>query len=153
MNTPAPKNATGLKYATSFDEKILGVGCDVEVVVDLDSGEASATVAMRQFLRSSPAFRIGAKDLASIAAAVKVAKDRVGLLESLAEGALDHQLNYSSGGASLIVVHPKGKSARFVLTIGMFNQEGGIDSLSSAEIDAAVKRVEELKALARAKVA
>ena len=109
MNTPAPKNTTGLKYATSFDEKILGVGCDVEVVVDLDSGEASATVAMRQFLRSGPAFRIGAKDLASIAAAVKAAKDRVGLLESLAEGALDHQLNYSSGGASLIVVHPKGK--------------------------------------------
>jgi len=152
MNTPVSKNATGLKYATSFDEKILGVGCDVEVVVDLDSGEVSAIVAMRQFLRSSPAFRICEKDLASIAAAVKAAKDRVGLLASLAEGALDHQLNYSSGGASLIVVHPKGKSARFVLTIGMFNQEDGIDSLSSAEIDAAVKRVDELKALARAKV-
>ena len=58
----------------------------------------------------------------------------------------DHQLNYSSGGASLIVVHPKGKSARFVLTIGLFNQEGGIDSLSSVEIDATVKRVDELKA-------
>lgn len=151
MNMPAPKNATGLKYATSFDEKILGVGCDVEVVIDVDSKEVSATVAMRQFLSSSPAFRIGAKDLASIAAAVKAAKDRIGLLESLAEGALDHQLNYSSGGASLIVVHPKGKSARFVLTIGMFNQEGVVDSLSSAEIDAAVKRVDELKALALAK--
>jgi hypothetical protein len=33
----------------------------------------------------------------------------------------------------------------------MFNQEGVVDSLSSAEIDAAVKRVDELKALALAK--
>ena len=143
----------GLKYATTFDKKILGVGCDVEVVVDIESGEASATVAMRQFLRSSPASRIDAEDLSAIAAVVKSVRGRVGLLDSTVDGATDHQLNYSSGGATLVVVHPKGRPPRFVLTIGMFNKEGEIDSLSADEIDAAVKRVTQLKELVRAKSA
>lgn len=143
----------GLKYATTFDEKILGVGCDVDVVVDLGTGAASATIAMRQFLRSSPAFRIAARDLEAIAEAVKTAKASIKLLDSLADGALDHQLNFSVGGASLIVVHPKGKSARYVLTVGMFNAEGDIAEISSEEIDAAVKRISELTKQVSSKVA
>lgn len=150
METAA--RTSGLKYATSFDEKILGVGCDVEVVVDVQTGDASATVAMRQFLRSSPAFRITSNELAAFAEAVSRAKQIVGLLDSKVSGAEDHQLNYSSGGASLIIVHPLGKPARYVITIGMFNQEGEIEKLSSSEIDAAVKRVSELIALVREKV-
>lgn len=144
-------NRGGLKYATTFDEKIFGVGCDVDVVVDLGTGEASATIAMRQFLRSSPAFRIAERDLEAIADAVKTAKASIKLLDSLADGALDHQLNFSAGGASLIVVHPKGKTARYVLTIGMFNDEGDIAELSSVVIDAAVKRIGELKERVSAK--
>lgn len=147
------KAGRGLKYATSFDEKILGIGCDVDVTVDVETGEASATIAMRQFLRSSPAFKISADELSAIGDVVKKARASLPLLEDFIDGSQDHQLNYSSGGASLIIVHPKGKPARFVLNIGMFNKEGVMDELSSEEIDAAVKRVGELTAMVKAKLA
>lgn len=51
----------GIKYATSFDEKLLGVGC--EVVVDIESSVAQACVEMRSFLRSTPAIRITLENL------------------------------------------------------------------------------------------
>ena len=63
----------GLKYATSFDEKLLGTGCDVEVVIEIESGEVSAVIAMRQFLRSSPIFRISDVDLAAMSDAPRAA--------------------------------------------------------------------------------
>jgi len=143
---------SGLKYATTFDEKLFGKGCDVDVIVDLESGEASATVAMRPFLRSNPPFRISSEDLAALAQAVKLVGPRSSLLDALAEGALDHQLSYSTGGATLIVVHPKGRSARYTLSIGMFQKEGELGEPIGAEIEAAVKRTEELKAKVLAKV-
>ncbi len=142
----------GMKYATSFDEKLLGVGCDVEVVVDIESGAAQACVEMRAFLRSTPAFRITLESLQSISEAIKSARTSAKLLESLVGDATAHQLNYSSGGATLIVVHPKGKNARFTLSIGSFAREGELDALTDKEIADAVAKVESLKAKVVAKV-
>ena len=147
------KFGPGLKYATSFDERLFEAGCDVDVVVDVETGEASATVAMRRFLGSTPAFRIADEELTAIAEVVKSVRSRAWLLDDTVEGAQSHQLNYSSGGATLTVVHPKGRPARFVLTIGLFNKEGKLDELSGEEIDVAVKRIEDLKGKTRAKVA
>jgi hypothetical protein len=42
-------------------------------------------------------------------------KAKIGLLESIADGVLHHQLNYSSGGASLIVVAPEGQARSICL--------------------------------------
>ncbi len=142
----------GLKYATSFDEKLLGVGCDVEVVVDIESGTAQAFVEMRSFLRSTPAFRITLEDLNSVSAAIKSARSNAKLLESLPGEATDHQLNFFGGGATLIVVQPKGKSARFTLSIGSFSREGDLDTLTDKEIAETVAKVESLKAKVIAKV-
>lgn len=142
----------GLKYATSFDEKLLGVGCDVEVTIDVESGESSAIIAMRQFLRSSPVFRISIENLASVAAAINSAKASASLLQNMVDGGMDHQLYYSVGGASLIVVQPKDRKARFVLAIGAFSREGDLDSLSDADVTGAVQKVDALKAKVRAKV-
>jgi hypothetical protein len=139
-------------YATSFDEKLLGVGCDVEVVVDIESGVAQACVDMRSFLRSTPAFRITLEDLQSVSAAIRNARTNAKLLESLVGDALAHQLNYSVGGATLIVVHPKGKNARFTLSIGSFAREGDLDALTDKEIADAVTKGESLKAKVVAKV-
>ena len=144
--------SVGLKYATSYEEKLLGRGCDVEVTVDVETGAATAIVAMRELLRHIPAFRISVEDLAAIASIVKTTHARARLLDDLIDGAKTHQLNYSRGGATLIVVHPKGKAARFVLTIGSFNREGDLDKLSDHEISSTVRRVEELKDKTRAKV-
>jgi hypothetical protein len=58
-------------------KNILGVGCDVEDVVDIDAGDISATMAMRQFLRSSLAFRIGADGLVLFVEAIGQGQDRV----------------------------------------------------------------------------
>jgi hypothetical protein len=142
----------GMKYATSFDEKLLGAGCDVEVVVDLESGVAQACLEMRSFLRSTPAFRITLEDMQSVSAAIKSARTNAKLLESLVGDATAHQLNYSAGGATLIVVHPKGKNARFTLSIGSFAREGELDALTDKEIADAVAKVESLKAKVVAKV-
>ena len=132
--------------------KLLGVGCDVEIVVDIESGDATAIVAMRSFLRSTPAFRISLEDLAAVANGVRLAHTRAKLLEQMVDGATDHQLNFSVAGSSLIIVHPKDKNARFVLTIGSFAREGDLDKLTDKEIAESVKAVEELKAKVQKKV-
>jgi hypothetical protein len=144
--------AKGLNYVTSFDEKLLGVGCDVEVVVDIESGAARTNIQMRSFLRSTPAFRITLDDLVSISTAIQSVRKNVKLLESLISDATDHQLNYSFGGMTLIVVQPKGKNARFTLCIGSFSREGDIDTLTNKEILEAVNRVEGLQAQVVSKV-
>jgi hypothetical protein len=142
----------GMKYATSFDEKLLGVGCDVEIVVDIESGTAQASVAMRSFLRSTPAFKISLEDLQSVSLVVKQARSSAKLLESMVGDATAHQLNYSLPGATFIVVRPEGKTARFTLSIGSFAREGDLDTLTDKEIAEAVAKVEDLKAKVVAKV-
>jgi len=146
------KSGRGLQYATSFDEKLFGVGCDVEIVVDTESGDVQAVVAMRSFLRSTPAFRISVVDLIGIAKAIESATSRAKLLEQLIDDATDHQLNYSVGGAMLVVVHPKGKKARYTLHIGAFHREGEVDKLSASDITEALNKVEELTKKVRNKV-
>ena len=145
-------NAKSLKYATTFDEKLLGVGCDVDVVVSLETGDALATVSMRPFLRSSPAFQISLDNLKAICAAVASAKTNAKLLESKVEGAEDHQLQYHYGGASLTVVKPTQKPAKAVLTIGSFSRESELEKLSTEEISKAVSTCEELIAKVKQKV-
>ncbi len=143
---------TGLKYATVFDEKLLGAGCDVEIVVDLSSGTAQASIAMRSLLRASPAFSMTLEELMGVVTAIKDAKSHAKLLENLIGDATDHQLNYETGCATLIVVQPPKRKALYTLTIGAFSREGELDTLSHAEVAAAVQRVESLKAMVCAKV-
>ena len=145
-------SVNGIKYATVFDEKLLGAGCDVEVVVDVETGQSQATVAMRPFLRSSHAFKISVEDLAAMAETIRSANARAKLLNDKIDGAVDHQLNFSAGGSSLIIVHPKDKKARFVLTIGSFSREGELEKISDLEVAQAVKTVEALRAKVVAKV-
>lgn len=76
-----------------------------------------------------------------------------GLLETLAEGAIDHQLNVSRGGATLVVVRPKDRDTRFVLTIGLFHREGKLPELNASEIDEVIAKLEAKKSLVHRKVA
>ena len=135
-------NAKALRYATTFDEKLLGVGCDVDIVVNLDTGEALSWVSMRPFLRSSPAFRISLDNLKAIRDAVNSAKSNAKLLESMADGAVDHQLQYHYGGASLTVVQRPLKAAKAVLTIGSFNLESDLGKLSIEDLNDAIATCE-----------
>lgn len=141
-----------MKYAATFDEKVLGVGCDIEIVVDMESGDAQAMIAMRAFLRSTAPFRIAVEDLVAVANAIKIAKSRAKLLEQLPDGANDHQMHYASGGATLIVVHPPKKKAHFTLSIGGFSREGDLESCSDQEISDAAKRVEQIRDTVRSRV-
>jgi len=152
MTCSDSKSKIGLQYATTFDVKILGMGCDVEVVVDIESGTSKSTISMRAFMRSMPAFRISLDDLSAIVDAIKTALVKANLLQHLMDGATDHQLNFMAGGASLVVVHPKEKKARYVLSIGSFTREGELEKLSDKEVAEAVEVVERLVARVRAKV-
>lgn len=134
-----------LKYAATFNEKLLGANCDVEVVVDLTTGESTATVAMWQMLRSMPACRINIESLEELLVALKSVSASAILLETRAGGVQDHQLNWRSGGASFIIVHPPGRKARYVLNVGTFNREGDLNQLSHQELTDAVDRVNTLR--------
>lgn len=134
-----------LKYAATFEEKLLGAKCDVDVVVDVATGESTATIAMRQMLRSMPICRIGIETLEELLTAMKAVEASAILLEARPEGAQDHQLNFGFGGASLIVVQPPGKKARYVLTVGSFNKEGEVSQMSHQELADAVARVNALR--------
>jgi hypothetical protein len=144
MQVGTSKTVGGLRYATSFEIKLLGSKCDVDVVVDLASQEATAIVSMRQLLSSSPAFRATREDFAALSACIRQARERAGLLDATAEGAHAHQLNCSCGGAALIVVKPPGKPARYTLNVGLFHREGLLEELTSKDIDEAVEQVDAL---------
>jgi hypothetical protein len=144
--------ANSLKYATTFDEKLFGAGCDVDVVVNLVTGDTIATVSMRPFFRSSPVFQISLANLTAISEAVSAAKAHSNLLETLVEGAGDHQLQYQHGGASLTVVKPPKKTASAVLSIGSFTRESDLSELSVEELTKAITTCDRLIGLVKAKV-
>lgn len=138
------KDCEGLRYAAEFDEKILGVGCVVEVMVNITSGEASAVASMKQILSSQPGFRISKKHLVALASCVETAKQRSGVLNRQAAGSKQHQLNCTCGEATLIVVKPDDKPARYTLNIGLLHRSGELEELSTKEIDDAVAKLDEL---------
>jgi len=142
----------GVMYETCFDEKLLGIRCNVKIIIDINSGDAEAYVEMRSFLRSTPDFRITLEDLKSISEAIKNVKGNANLLEHPVAGATTNKLNYSCGGAILIVVHPKEKVARFTLSIGYFSREGALEALPDKEILDAVAKIEKLKSAVMAKL-
>jgi hypothetical protein len=143
----------GLRYAATFKEKILGAGCDIDVSVDIGSKETVVFASMTRMLSSQPVFRISRDDLAALASCVKAAKERASILDRKAEGACDHQLNYSFGGATFIIVKPKSdKPASYTLTIGLFHQEGLLEELSTTEFDQAVEKLDTLASRVKSKV-
>ncbi len=145
--------ANGLRYAVSFEEKIFGAKCSVEVAVDLASGETSVVVSMLRFLSPEPAFRITRDDLAGLASFIRTAKSRSSLLDERVEGSMNHQMDCSIGGASLITFKPIGKPARFNLSIGLFHQEGPLNELSAEEVDQAVAKLDSISAKVSKKAA
>jgi len=135
------EEAVQIVYATSFRDRLLEGKCDIEVVVDLEAGTATGILSMRQVLRSGPAFSISLDNLKAIAKTIKATKTNAFLLETLVPDATDHQLNWSCGGASMIVVQPKGSQARFTLSIGNYHREGVLSELNTKDIDTAVDKI------------
>ncbi len=139
------EDSSGARYATSFKEQLFGGKCDVEVVVDLTSRRTSSVLSMSQFLSSRPVFTISLEGLRLLSRAIQDIKSHKGLLNELLPGATDHQLNCSTGGATVIVVHPPGKSARFTLSVGTFHREGVLEELSVADVEEAITKIEALE--------
>jgi hypothetical protein len=133
-------------YATSFKERLFGAKCEVEVVVDLSTGSATAILSMSQLLASGPAFRISLDDLKMLSKSIKAIHKHAPLLGTLAPEASDHQLNWARGGTSIIVVQPKGKQPHFALSIGQYHREGDLSELNSKEFDEAVAKIEAVRA-------
>jgi hypothetical protein len=142
MNT---EEGSGARYATSFKEQLFGGKCDVEVVVDLSSRRTSSLLSMNQFLSSRPAFTISLDGLRLLLRSIQDIKGYKGLLNELLPGATDHQLNCSMSGATVIVVHPPGKPARFTLSVGTFHREGALEELSVSEIEDAITKIAALE--------
>lgn len=136
---------TNLRYVASFEEKLLGSTCDVEVIVDLKTGQSTARIKMRELLRSMPACEFSIESLEELVEAISTASKSAKLLDDPPEGADDHQMNWSSGAASLVAVKPRKKKARFVLNIGRFNHEGELDQINSRQLVDALSRIQTLR--------
>lgn len=145
--------SSGSRYATSFKEQLFGGKCEVEIVVDLSTRAASSVLSMTSFLSTRPTFSISLENLKQLARGVSELKNNAKILSALIEGATDHQLNCTAGGATAIVVQPPGKPARFTLTIGAFHREGQLDELDTRDVDEAIKRIESLQGRVVQKVA
>lgn len=139
------EDSSGARYATSFKEHLFEGKCDVEVVVDLIFKRASSVLSMSQFLSSRPVFAISLENLKHLLRAIQDIRSHAGLLGTLLPGATDHQLNCSTGGATVIVVHPPGKPARFTLSVGTFHREGILEELDVREIEEAISKIEALE--------
>jgi hypothetical protein len=139
--------APRLRYAASFKERLLGGTCENEVVVDLSTRDVSVVLGMTQFLSHGPTFLISLEHLKCLSQSISQIKTKAALLDSLIEGAENHQLNVNHGGATIIVVHPQGKKARFALSIGSYHREGVLSEIDSTDIDDAIAKLESQKLL------
>jgi hypothetical protein len=136
----------GARYATSFDLRAFGAKCVVEVIADLATRRCGSTLSMTQALSSRPAFSISLENLRHFVAGVHEINRSGALLGAMVEGAIEHQLNLSFAGATLIVVQPAGKGLRFSLRVGLFHREGSLDSVPFKELEAVIKDMESLEA-------
>ena len=130
------------KYATSFRRRFLGTNCDVDVVVDLATFEATVTIAMKSPLSGRPTFAITLDDIRLLRNSLKMVKESASLLESRVRDATDHQLNVSVAGAVAIVAQPPGKAAHYSLSIGAFHQEGEFSELDLKDLDASIDEID-----------
>ncbi len=142
----------GAQYATVFHQKLLGANCDIDVVVDLVSLEAEATIAMKQMFSAQPSFTMTAVQLRQLEAGLREMKRSSALLDNRLPEAADHQLNISAGAATAIILRPEGKPARFALSVGLFHREGALAQLPLEEIGQALRQIDALLAAAVAKV-
>jgi hypothetical protein len=150
--TNKPGATSDMMYVTSFKVRLLGSKCDVEVSVDLHNMTASVVLLMNQLIGSKPAFSISIDDLKTLSTNIKAIHKFATLLKYPSEGANDHQLRWDRGGAGLIIVQPPGKVPRYVLSIGLYHQEGDLSELSTKEIDEAVQKLDSLASLVIKKV-
>lgn len=134
--------ANDVRYATSCKDRLFGAKCEIEVVVELSTLDGTVVLLMSQLLGSGPAFSISIDDLKALSISIKAFHKHAPLLETLSPGATDHQLNWTRGCASIIVVHPKGKPPRYSLSIGPYHQEGDLSELNAKEVDEAVERLD-----------
>lgn len=140
-----------MKFEATFDQKVLGVACDITVSVDVNSGEVESIITMRSMLRAMPAFQIKLSELAAIAEEIQIACDRAKLLD-LFEDADDKRLVFRAGGAMLTVFQNKANAPYFVLSIGSYNREGKLADLNNQDLQAAVTSIMALQNTVQAKV-
>jgi len=150
MNTE--EGSSGSRYATSFNERLFGVKCEVEIVLDLLTHAPSSVLSMTSALSSRPIFSISLENLKLLARAVADLKNNAKLLNALTGGATHHQLNCTIGGATAVVFQPPGKPARFTLTIGAFHRMGLLEELDTRDIDLAIRKIDDLQAAVVQKV-
>jgi hypothetical protein len=136
---------SGSRYATSFKDRLFGVKCEVEIVVDLSTHAPSSLLSMTSFLSSQPIFSISLDSLRLLALGIADLKNNANLLSVLIVGATDHQLKCTVGGATAIVFRPPGKATQYTLTIGAFHRMGLLEELDTRDIDVAIKRIEDLQ--------
>jgi len=137
--------SSGSRYATSFKDRLFGVKCEVEIVVDLSTHAASSVLSMTSFLGSHPIFSISLDNLRLLARGITDLKNNANRLSDLIVGATDHQLKCTIGGATAIAFQPPGKATQYTLTIGAFHRMGLLEELDTCDIDVAIKRIEDLQ--------
>lgn len=141
----AADDGSGARYSTSFKEVLFGGRCEVEVTVDISTHAATSFLSMASLLGGRGSHSISLEDLKRFARTVSSMRSNAELLRTLVEDASDHQLNSSVAGATIIVVRPPGKPARFTFSIGALHREGVLEELDTQDLDEAIRRIESLQ--------
>jgi hypothetical protein len=144
--------SSGSRYATSFKDRLFGVKCEVEIVVDLSTHAPYSVLSMTSFLGGPPLFSISLDNLRLLAHGITDLKNNANLLSALIVGTTDHQLKCTVGGAIAIVFQSPGKATQYTLTIGAFHRMGPLNELGTSDIDVAIKRIEDLQVVVVRKI-
>ena len=139
--------SSGSRYAASFKDRLFGVKCEVEIVVDLTTHAPYSVLSMTSFFGGPPLFSISLDNLRLLARGISELKNNANLLSALIVGSTDHQLRCTVGGATAIVLQPPGEATQYTLTIGTFHRMGPLNELSTSDIDVAIKTIEDLQAV------
>lgn len=139
-------------YSVSFESRLFGGRCIVEVTVDLNTGQASSVLSMPSLLSAQPVFAISLEDLKAFAEGVQQLKARSRVLASLPNGAQDAWLKCLVGNATAVVFQPEGKPDQFTMNIGAYHRHGDLGTLDLAEIHTAIEKLTSFEKAALARV-
>lgn len=133
-----------VNYVAAFDARVLDERCVVEVSVPLGTtaGPANVTARFKGMVAKSHG-GVTLEQLRALRGTLEVMQRSVTLLTHLPPKAHDHQLSWQVGNAVVILVMPRGKPARFTVTVGPWHREGNADDMPLEALGDAIEALEE----------
>jgi hypothetical protein len=139
------KAVTPPQFVVTFEERLFGGKCVIEVAIDLSTLTALSTLSMTSMFSERPVFTMPRADFNMFVAAIRRLQATAKKLSPAPEGSIASQLNCTVNAATAVIFQAEGKPVRYTLNIGNFSKAGELTEMDLGEIEEAIRKMDELE--------